>query len=326
MFTHRKDVLHIRVWISMFLLLTLVACAQSPSPAANRPTRTVGSSPTPSLTSSPISTTLTPPLAKAKTTPTSYTAHLLLRGVGRPDDLAFDQQGRLLFSDEFNGTISRLNADGSITRLLTDPSGPEGMVVRPDGTIIFAEQETNRVMFLAPGSSTPLPLRALPGTPSTVSCKQGTDGIAFDSTTNTLIVPDSPTGTVYRMSLDGKKLTQLATGIVRPVGAGVDSQGTVFIADECGGAVWRITSDGKTTRIGGFGMPDDVISDDSGNLLVIDLKPSIHALIRFNLETGQRQILARQGYIEPQGLVMDTRGNIFVSDDYANVVMKYVLA
>jgi len=251
---------------------------------------------------------------------------VVLKGVGRPDDLAFDQQGRLLFSDENNGTISRVNADGSVTLLLIDHAGPEGLVVLSDGTIIFAEQETNRIVSLAPGASAPTLLRVLPGTPSNATCKHGVDGIALDPTTNTLIIPDSPIGNVYRMSLDGKSFSLLASGIVRPVGAGLDSHGNVYIADECGNAVWRITPTGKTTRIGGFGMPNDVVPDGYGNLLVIDLEPSIHALIRLNLATGKRETLASQGYIEPQGLVMDTHGNIYVADDYANVIMKYTPA
>ncbi|HCI80606.1 MAG TPA: hypothetical protein DHW02_13050, partial [Ktedonobacter sp.] len=63
--------------------------------------------------------------------------------------------------------------------------------------------------------------------------KDGVDGIALDPTNNTLIIPDSPTGNVYRMSLDGQSLTLLASGITRPVGAIVDAQGTVYVADEC---------------------------------------------------------------------------------------------
>ncbi|MFL5659681.1 MAG: hypothetical protein ACJ8CB_36575, partial [Ktedonobacteraceae bacterium] len=176
------------------------------------------------------------------------------------------------------------------------------------------------------GASAPTLLRVLPGTPSNATCKHGVDGIALDPTTNTLIIPDSPIGNVYRMSLDGKSFSLLASGIVRPVGAGLDSQGNVYIADECGNSVWRITPTGKTTRIGGFGMPDDVVPDGYGNLLVIDLEPSIHALIRLNLATGKRETLASQGYIEPQGLVVDTHGNIYVADDYANVIMKYTPA
>src|SRR5579875_585469 len=122
--------------------------------------------------------------------PAQYRAQVLLRGVGRPDDLAFDQQGRLLFSDEIDGTINRLNADGSVTRLLNDPAGPEGLVPLPDGSLIFAEQTTNRIMRLAPGANTPTVVRALPGTPSSAPCKDGVDGIALDPTTNTLIIPD----------------------------------------------------------------------------------------------------------------------------------------
>lgn len=167
-------------------------------------------------------------------------------------------------------------------------------------------------------------LRTLPAIASTVNCKHGVDGIAFDPTTNTLIIPDSSTNNVYRMSLDGKTLTLLAAGIVRPVGAGMDAQGNVYVADECGNAVWRITPGGTTTRFGNFGMPDDVLPDGHGNLLIIDLEPSIHALIRMNLTIGKREVLVSQGYIEPQDLLLDSRGDIYVSDDYANMIMEYL--
>jgi streptogramin lyase len=255
--------------------------------------------------------------------PAHYTSRVVLQGVGRPDDLAFDQQGHLLFSDEFNGTISRLNADGTVSVVLNDANGPEGFVVLPDGTMIIAEQTANRIVSLAPGSHTPTVLRTLPGTPSKAHCKDGVDNIALDATTNTLIVPDSPTGEVYRMSLDGKTFTKLASGIVRPVGAIVDSRGTIFVADECGNAIWSISPTGQTIRMDGFGMPDDVVLDGFGNVLVIDLDPTIHALIRFNLATGNREVLASEGFIEPQGLVIDSHNNVFVSDDYANVIVEY---
>jgi len=243
--------------------------------------------------------------------------------VGRPDDLAFDPQGHLLFSDFYNGTISRLNPNGSVTVLISGIAGPEGIVALSDGTIIIAEQRTNRILALSPGEQSLTVLRALPGTPGTVPCKDGVDGIALDSTTNTLIVPDSPTGVVYRMSLDGKTLTILASGIVRPVGAAVDAEGTIYIADECGGAVVRITPQGNITRIGGFGKPDDVAFDHHGNLLVIDLLPSIHALIRVRQSTDKHEVLASKGFIEPQGLAVDGDDNIYVSDDYANVIVEF---
>jgi len=257
------------------------------------------------------------------TTPTRYTSQVLLSGVGRPDDLAFDPQGHLIFSDFYNGTVSRLNADGSVTRIVTGLAGPEGLVILSNGTMFVAEQRTNRILALAPGTKSLTVLRAIPGTPGTAPCKDGIDGIALDPTTNTLIVPDSPTGNVYRLSLDGKKLTSITSGIVRPVGAVVDAQGTIYVADECGGAVVRITPDGRSTRITGFGKPDDVAFDHHGNLFLIDLLPSIHALIRVRQSTGKHEILASKGFIEPQGLVLDGNDNIYVSDDYANEIVEF---
>jgi sugar lactone lactonase YvrE len=247
---------------------------------------------------------------------------MVLQGVGRPDDLAFDRQGRLLFSDFYAGTISRVNANGSVTVLLRGIAGPEGIVVLSDGTMIVAEQRTNRILSFAPQSTSSRVLRQLPGTPSTQKCKDGVDGIAFDPTSNTLIIPDSPTGEVYRLSLDGKTLTLLASGIVRPVGAAVDNRGAIYVADECGGDLWRIASNKTKKSIGRFGMLDDVALDTHGNVLVTDLQPSIHALIRMNLATGKRETLVNNGLIEPQGLAIDAQDNIFVSDDYANLILE----
>ena len=43
-------------------------------------------------------------------------------------------------------------------------------------------------------------------------------------------------------------------------------------------------------------MLDDVAIDPHGNILVTDLDPSIHALMRMNLITGKRETLASQGF------------------------------
>lgn len=319
MYQQRNHLKPTNIGIVVLLLVLLASCAPLSSTTA-QPTKTVTI--VPSSTQSSGSPTVTP-LSTPSTAPSHYTSHIVLQGVGRPDDLIFDQQGQLLFSDFYNGTIRRVNANGTTTILLSGLAGPEGMVVLPDGTLIISEQRPNRILTLAPGAHSPTVLRTLPGTPSTAHCKDGVDNIALDPTTNTLIVPDSPTGDVYRMSLDGKTLTPLASGIVRPVGAGVDAQGNIYIADECGHAIWRIAPNGMKTQLTGFGMPDDVLPDGYGNLLVIDLDPAIHALIRVNLTTGKRETLASQGFIEPQGLVVDTHGNIFVSDDYANSIVEY---
>jgi sugar lactone lactonase YvrE len=305
---------------TLFCLILFTSCANSTSSSPTPTPSPNGITPNVPTISPELEPTL---MITPDTTPTRYTSQILLSGVGRPDDLVFDPQGHLLFSDFYGGTVSRLNTDGSVTRIVTGLAGPEGLVVLSNGTMIIAEQRTNRILTLAPGAKSLTVLRAIPGTPGTAPCKDGIDGIALDATTNTLIVPDSPTGNVYRLSLDGKKLTLITSGIVRPVGAVVDAQGTIYVADECGGAIVRITPDGRSTRNTSFGKPDDVAFDHHGNLLLIDLLPSIHALIRIRQSTGKREILASKGFIEPQGLIVDENDNIYVSDDYANKIVEF---
>src|SRR5439155_6235 len=108
----------------LFCILLLTSCTNSPSSITTpspTPTRATVITPT-------ASPTLTPTATDAPdTTPTHYTTQILLSGVGRPDDLAFDPQGHLLFSDFYNRTISRLNASGSVTVLATGLAGPEGI-------------------------------------------------------------------------------------------------------------------------------------------------------------------------------------------------------
>src|SRR5690349_13305192 len=102
-------------FLCSFLLLCLLAfssCSQSP----------------PSITPTPTQATLAPTATITPVvSPTSsntpgvtsqhYKTRVLVSGKRRPDDLVFDPQGRLVFSDFYTGTISRLNADGSITLL-----------------------------------------------------------------------------------------------------------------------------------------------------------------------------------------------------------------
>lgn len=317
------DEVRMPVWCSVLLIFCVVLLASCEGTAVTPPagaTKSVAGTRQVTATL----TTAAPTMATSGVTPQHFKARVILQGKGRPDDLVFDQsENVLLFSDFYNGTISSITLNGVVTVLLRGLAGPEGMIVLPDHSLIFAEQNTNRILLLAPGTHTPTVLRTIPGMSGQAECRHGIDGIAWDPTTTSIIVPDSPTGDVYSLSLDGKTLKLLASGITRPVGAAVDKQGNIYVADECGGAVWRITPDGAKTRIGGFGMPDDVVIDPHGNLLIIDLQPAIHALIRMNMTTGKREVLANKGFIEPQGLLVDMHDNIFLSDDYADIIVEY---
>ncbi len=253
-----------------------------------------------------------------------YTSHIYVRGWWKPDDLAFDAAGRIWFSDGANGMLDRVNADGSVTVVLKGFKRPEGVAVLPDNTVVFADQVTNRIYALAPGATRAILLRQMPSMPAGKTCNAGINGIAFDPTTNTLIIPNSPTGVVYHLSLDGKIMTPIISGLRQPDSAVAASDGTIFVDEECGGAIWRIPHTGAITHMGGFGALDDIVIDPHGNLLVTDVSPTVHALIRVNWNTGRREILASKGYIKPEGLLVDAHGRIYLADDEVGEIVEYV--
>lgn len=254
--------------------------------------------------------------------PTAYTTAVVHHGSDHPDDLALDRSGSLIYSDYHNGTITRLHRDGTTEVLHRGLDGPEGLVPLRDGTLVVAEENTNRVLAFAPGSAVARVLRQLPGTPTTQTCHQGVDGIAWDPRTSTLVVPDPVTGTIYRLTTDGRAMVQLASGFVHPVGAAVDPAGRVYVADECGGDVWRLDAGGHRTRVARAVMPDDVALDGRGDLLVTDVRHTRHDVRAWPLAGGSPRTVARAGLVEPQGLLVTAAGEVWISDDVADVIVR----
>src|SRR5512133_1761587 len=88
--------------LTFIACLLLAACspatgaAGTPKPAPTITTPALArASPTPGATAIPT----------RDATPGHFSAHTLFRGGARPDDLIFDEQGHLLFSDFYSGMI-----------------------------------------------------------------------------------------------------------------------------------------------------------------------------------------------------------------------------
>ena len=231
-----------------------------------------------------------------------------------PDDLAFDNVGRLLFSDIKTGVVSALNADGSVERIAGGMSAPEGIVVQADGRILVAEQGRNRVVAIDPNTHAVTPWHAFPNRTG----RDGIDGIGpvlpskdaqgnLLPTADNVIVPDSPNGVVWRVTADGKTAMQIASGMVRPVGAAVDASGRIFVADE-GGALWALTP--AKVRFATLSTPDDVLVGRAGHIFVNTLGDNaIHEL------DGQgHQVSVITGIQQPQGIALDDADNLYYTE------------
>jgi hypothetical protein len=185
---------------------------------------------------------------------------LVAHGQGSPDDLVWDGR-RLLVSDINRGTIGVV-AHGRVRTLVGHIREPEGIVIGSGHSLIVAEQATNRVLEINPptGSRTTLAKLPLP------SGKTGVDGINADGPAAAFI-PDSARGRLYVLDLRSRKLSLVASGMIRPVAAINWGRGVV-VADEYANAVWRIGH--KRTRVAAVPLPDD-LAVISGHLIATSL-------------------------------------------------------
>lgn len=250
-------------------------------------------------------------------------AQILLSNLPAPDDLAFDNDGRLLYGDINAGTVSALRIDGSVERIADGLRVPEGILVLSNGQILAAEQGRNRIVAIDPASHAVSQWRAF----ANRTGQEGIDGIGPELSTGAaapggVIVPDSPNGVVWRVSLDGKTATQIGSGMTRPVGAAVDQNGRIFVADE-GGAVW--TLDPARRRFATMPTPDDVVVGRAGHIFVNTLGDNaIH-----EFDPQGHQLGTTPGINQPQGIALDDADNLYYTESgngrIGRVVRSFIL-
>ena len=305
------------------LLLGLVAVAcSSGSPATTSPgTSATASSPS-SLTSTPpavVQTTAPSPdsagsLADCRAPQAESALEVMARPGGRPDDLVATPDGGLWISDTDGGVLRHLDSGGSVLQTIADPDTPEGLVLLDDGRLLVAEQRLNRVAVLTPPStarSTLVPV-------SNRSGAMGIDGIGYVPASRTLLVPDSPDGTLVAVRLvKGAASRMLASGLGRPVGAAAGSDGRLYVVNEGTSGLWRVPPDGGTAvRVGSVSDLDDVVAAD-GMLYVTAL--AAHAVVAVDPATGASRTLVT-GVGEPQGLAL-VRDRLVVADSTSGTIV-----
>lgn len=302
----------------VFLFLIMASACQMTAPAS----LPVLASRTPTVTPIPATSTSLPPTPTGipTTTVTPLNIHpqiiVLAENFVEPDDLVLAPDGSIYISDVSAGTIQQYTADGQLHLVLSGLRSPEGMAFLPDGTMIIAEQGTNRLLRYDLNSKALTPFLDLVNKTNQL----GVDGILWDG--SNLIVPDSPNGNVLEVSPDGQTVRQIASSLARPTGAWLEATGDLLIADENGNAIYRLHRDGKLDLVADVPVPDDVVADTSGNIFVVTLgDDAIHLLMA---GTNQDVILV-SGLNQPQGIIFDRDGNLIVTDSGNHRLLKVLI-
>ena len=198
---------HWRLLGIVFLTIAIASCASNPQTQIVMPTFEFTPSPQPTQTVTAIpSKTPTQSPTLAPTIISKPALVVLAQNLPSPDDLLLASNGSIYISDVQDQTIKEYTQDGKLQTLLSGLSEPEGMVVLPDGSLLIAEQGKNCLVHYDPTTKALTLFLALHNTTG----QDGVDGIAYDSKTQTIIVPDSPNGTVLRVSLDGQTVSEVA--------------------------------------------------------------------------------------------------------------------
>lgn len=247
--------------------------------------------------------------------------------------ISIDAKGNLYFADSNNQRIRRIDAAAQISTIAgsgtapatnsrcepTSPVGdgdsatnarlfnPSDVIVHPNGNLIIADQQNNRIRQVTPAGSISTIIGSglhnlyAPGIPATSSPMDWPSSLAIDG--NGLIYFAELHGNrVGRLGADGRITTVAGTGfpgfngdrgpanaatLSKPAGITIDRAGNLLIADTGNHRVRRVAGDGTITTIAGTGQqgfcgdsgravdacldtPMDVKTDAIGNVFIAD--------------------------------------------------------
>ncbi len=305
--------------------------------------------------------------------------------IGTPHTVSVDAAGNFYFPVFGRGTVAKVDTNGVITTFVSaGPGGsqisPIATAMDPNGNLLIGtvtgiyRREANGAIttvssFTLSGSFT-VSADAVRGvcyhTINEVRCSGQTvasatfiAAIAFDG--GNLLIADPSAARILQLTPAGG-LSTLFKGTAKPsvktpkhVAYGPD--GSVYIADEAGHAVWRLDPNGAAsvlagTGVGGFGSdggpanesallaPSGIATDSAGNVYFTEIGAHrvrlvttdgiIHTVagnspgVAAFAGDGGPAILA--AFNTPMDLALDAAGNIYIADTYNNRIRRIAKA
>lgn len=193
-----------------------------------------------------------------------------------PQGLAFDPQGRLTVIEGYTSSIRRVDADGTINTVGTQPDvGLSGLAIGPDALMFQTSGLTSQVLATLPDGRSGVVAGTGAGSgfsgdggPAAAAQLNYPIGVVVDG--SSLLVADSANNRVRRIDANGVITTVTGTGLpqddggrdmpvasanlAQPYGVAVGPDASIYVTELAGNRVRRIHPDGVVTTVAGTGQ------------------------------------------------------------------------
>jgi sugar lactone lactonase YvrE len=205
-------------------------------------------------------------------------------------------QGKLLLSSIYGGVSIIDPATNAVIRRIGDVSGPYDAIALPNGDIIVAEYDKNRLTRIAPNDTHSVLADGI----------EGPVGLVLGEK-NALYVTSSIAGTVLRVDADTGQKTVIAKDLHQPEGIDRAPDGKLYVVEGNGGNILRLDPSNGKHMVIASGLPIGIIPPP-GIKAIAALEPTI--------------MLPRSPAWIPNGIAVGKGGVLYVSADKIGALYK----